>query len=117
MSDVKVPRNTKYMDSKKNEAQSGIESAFNDFKKLMASKTHPDNQTTAYNNNIVSTLNRLLVAADELDGVNPGEGIFGLIVLNLRSCLKLHDDNIRLEVEIQELRREIGRLKKNQKAK
>jgi hypothetical protein len=58
-----------------------------------------------------------LIAADELDGVNPGEGIFGLIVLALRSCLKLRDDNVVLEVEVQELRREISRLKKNQKAR
>ena len=105
------------MDSKKNEAQSNIESAFNDYKKLMADKTHPDNQTPAYHNNVVSVLNRLLVAADELDGVNPGEGIFGLIILALRSSLKLRDDNIKLEVEVRELKREIGRLKKNQRVK
>ncbi len=117
MSDIKVPKNTKYMDSKKSEAQSGIENAFNDFKKLMANKTHPDNQTPAYHNNVVSTLNRLLIAADELDGVNPGEGIFGLIVLSLRSCLKLKDDNVSLQVEIQDLKKEINRLKKNQKAR
>ena len=34
MDDVKVPKNTKYMDSKKNEAQNNIESAFNDYKKF-----------------------------------------------------------------------------------
>jgi hypothetical protein len=117
MSDIRVPKNTKYMDAKKTEAQSGIENAFNDFKKLLADKTHPDNQTPAYHKNVVSTLNRLLVAADELDGVNPGEGIFGLIVLTLRSCLKLRDDNIKLEVEMRELKLEMNRIKKNQKVK
>ena len=117
MSDVKVPKNTKYMDSKKNGSQNNIENAFNDFKKLLSDKTHPDNQTPAYHNNVVSTLNRLLVAADELDGVSPGEGIFGLIVLSLRSSLKLRDDNIRLEVELKDLKTEISRLKKNQRAK
>lgn len=114
MSDIKVPKNNHYLKSKKSEAQSGVESAFNDFKKLLADKVHPDNQTPAYHNNVVATLNRLLVAADELDGVNPGEGIFGLIVLSLRSILKLKDDNLKLEVELRELKREIGRLKKNQ---
>ncbi len=117
MSDIKVPKNTRYMDSKKNAAQNNIENAFNDFKSLLSNKTHPDNQTPAYHNNVVSILNRLLVAADEMDGVNPGEGIFGLIVLSLRTSLKLHDDNIRLEVEIQNLKKEIGRLRKNQGAK
>jgi len=116
MSDVKLPSNNKYMDSKKHE-KNNIENAFNDFKKLLADKTHPDNQTPAYHNNVVSTLNRLLVSADELDGVNPGEGIFGLIVLALRSCLKLSDDNVKLEVELRDLRLEINRLKKNQKAR
>ena len=117
MSDINVPKNTKYMDAKKNESQNGIENAFNDFKKLLSDKTHADNQTPAYHNNVVSILNRLLVAADELDGVNPGEGIFGLIVLSLRSCLKLKDDNTALEVEMRELRREIGRLKKSKRTK
>ena len=117
MDDLKVPKNTKYMDSKKGSSQNSIESAFNDFKKLLADKTHPDNQTPAYHNNVVSTLNRLLIAADDLDGVNPGEGIFGLIILSLRSSLKLRDDNIKLEVEVKDLKREIGRLKKNQGAK
>jgi hypothetical protein len=102
------------MQSKKTDAQNSVENAFNDFKKLLADKTHPDNQTPAYHKNVISILNRLLVAADELDGVNPGEGIFGLIVLALRSSLKQKDEHIRLEVEIRELKREVGRLRKNQ---
>jgi len=102
------------MDSKKTEAQGSVENAFNDFKKLLSDKIHPDNQSPAYHNNVVSILNRLLVAADQLDEVNPGEGIFGLIVLSLRSTLKLKDEAIKMEVEIRELKREIGRLKKNQ---
>lgn len=114
MDDVNVPKNNRYMESKKTEAQNSVENAFNDFKKLLADKTHPDNQTPSYHKNVVSILNRLLVAADDLDGVNPGEGIFGLIVLSLRSILKIKDDNVRMEVEIRSLKREIGRLKKNQ---
>ena len=114
MSDINVPKNNRYMESKRAEAQNSVESAFNEFKKLLVDKTHPDNQTPAYHNNVVSVLNRLLVAADELDASNPGEGIFGLIVLSLRSILKLRDDNVQLEVEIRELKKEIGRLKKNQ---
>jgi hypothetical protein len=114
MSETRVPINNKYMNSKKKRAQSDIESAFNDYKKLLADKTHPDNQTPGYHKNVVSTLNRLLVAADSLDEENPGEGIFGLIILSLRSSLKLRDDNIKLGVEIRELKREVERLKKNQ---
>lgn len=117
MEDVKVPTNSRYLDSKKVEAKSSVENAFNDFKRLIADKTHPDNQTPAYQNNVVSILNRLLVSADDLDAVNPGEGIFGLIVLSLRSILKLKDDNICLEVQLKELRKELGRIKKNQGSK
>ncbi len=114
MSEIKVPKNNRYLNSKKSDAQNSVESAFNDFKKLLSDKVHPDNQTPAYHNNVVSVLNRLLVAADNLDEVNPGEGIFGLIVLSLRSILKLKDDNLKLEVELRDLKREIGRIKKNQ---
>ena len=58
------------MDAKKGSSQNSIESAFNDFKKLLADKTHPDNQTEAYKANVISILNRLLVAADDLDSIN-----------------------------------------------
>lgn len=103
---------SKYLDNKKNAIKKNAESAINDFKSLLVDKTHPDNQTTSYQNNVISILNRLLVAADELDTNNPGEGIFGLIVLCLRSILKIKDDNVRLEVEILNLKREIERIKK-----
>ena len=42
MSDITVPKNTKYIDAKKGEAQSNVENAFNDFKKLLNDKTHAD---------------------------------------------------------------------------
>jgi hypothetical protein len=109
--EIKNP-GTRYLDAKKAGVKKVAESAINDFKGLLSDKTHPDNQTTSYQNNVVSILNRLLVAADELDSANPGEGIFGLIVLGLRSVLKIKDDNVRLEVEILNLKREIERLKK-----
>ena len=112
MNDVKVPKNSRYLDNKKGKAKSDVESAFEAFKKLLADKTHPDNQTPAYHNNVVATLNSLLVAADRLDEENPGEGIFGLIVLSLRSSLKLRDDIIKLEVENREIKREMERVKK-----
>jgi hypothetical protein len=115
MSDIKIPTNNKYVDSKKQTAQRKVENAFSDFKDLLQNKTHPDNQTMAYKNNVVSILNRLLVAADEMDSVNPGEGIFGLVVLSLRSTLKLRDDNLRLEVEVRDLKKEINRVKKQKR--
>ena len=114
MSDkIKLPTNNRYVDSKKVNAKKSIESAFDDYKDLLGDKTHPDNQTGAYKNNVVGVLNRLLVAADELDSVNPGEGIFGLIVLCLRSNLKLKDEMVKLEVKNRELKLEVERLRKS----
>lgn len=117
MSNIKIPSNNKYIASKKTKAQNTVEKAFDDFKEILSDKTHPDNQTSAYKKNVISTLNRLLVAADELDEINPGEGIFGLIILSLRSCLKLKEERLDLELKLAELKREVGRLKKNQGAK
>jgi hypothetical protein len=115
MSDeVNVPAGNKYMKSKKNNPKSRIEDAFGSFKRLLADKTHTKNQTAAYNKNVVSTLNRLMVAADELDDVNPGEGIFGLIILSLRSTLKVKDYIVDLEVRVRDLERESIRLKKGE---
>jgi hypothetical protein len=111
MSDVKIPKNNRYIASKKTVAQNSVEKAFDDFKVILSDKIHPDNQTPAYKKNVIWTLNRLLVAADDLDEQNPGEGIFGLIILSLRSSLKLKDDRLALEVKVAELEREIKRLK------
>jgi hypothetical protein len=109
---INVPKNNRYVDSKKRDAQKKVENAFSEYKKILEDKTHPDNQTEGYKNNVISTLNRLLIAADEMDSENPGEGIFGLIVLSLRSNLKLRDEIIKSNVEIRDLRVEINRLKK-----
>mgnify|MGYP001204672711 CR=1 FL=1 len=114
MSDeVNIPPGNKYLKSKRNDPKAKIEDAFGAFKKLLADKTHTKNQTAAYNKNVVSVLNRLMVAADDLDNSNPGEGIFGLIILSLRSTLKVKDNVIDLEVRVRELERELSRLKKS----
>ena len=78
----------------------------------MGDKTHPDNQTQAYHNNVRSILTRMFTTADELDKLVPGEGIFGLIILSLRSSLRLKDDLIKAEVRIRELEREIKKTKR-----
>lgn len=109
---IRPPQNNRYMDSKKNQSKINAESAMAEFKKILADKTHPDNQTPAYHNNVVHALNKLLISADEMDSHSPGEGIFSLIVLSIRSVLKVKDDNVRLEVEISNLKKEIERLKK-----
>ena len=110
--DIEVPKNSSYMDSKRQEAKTRFAGVIEEFKKLLSDKTHPDNQTAAYHNNVKSILTRMLTTADELDKVVPGEGIFGLIILSLRSSLKMKDELIKTEVKIRELEREIKKLKR-----
>lgn len=91
-------------------ALSRYEKEVDEYKKLLNDKIHPDNHTAAYETNIKSVFNRLLVAADGLEGENPGEGVFGLIILALRANLALKDRNVELEVQIRELERKVKRL-------
>lgn len=113
--EIEIPQNNKYADSKRQDAKRKIETAFGEFKALLNDKIHPDNQTAAFHKNVIATLNRLLSAANEHDEISPGEGIFGLIILSLRSILKLKDDNIRLEHKIRDLEKEVNKIRKMQK--
>ena len=110
MDDIQIPnRQTRVSEQ---EAKRRLEMCMQDFKTLLADKTHPENQTAATKKNITTTINRLLVAADEMDTIKPAEGTFGLIVLSLMSTLKLKDENTKLEVEIKNLQRELSKIKK-----
>jgi hypothetical protein len=113
--DVEIPSGSSFLESKKQEARSRFTSALEDFKKILSDKTHPDNQTTAYHNNVKSILSRMLSFADSLDKVYPGEGLFGLIVMNFRTSLKLKDEFIKLEVKVRELELEVKKLKTQKK--
>ena len=66
MSDFKYPTST-FLKRESKKKESKAEQAIKDFGSLMSDKTHPDNQTEAYHNNVKSILNSLLVGADELE--------------------------------------------------
>lgn len=110
---MKVP-SSQYLSQKK-AAANKAEDVFEEYKSLLADKTHPDNQSEGYKRNVIDVLNRLLVCADDMDTQSPGQGIFSLIVLSLRSSLKLKDEIIKLELDNKRLRREIENLKKQPK--
>jgi hypothetical protein len=101
-----------YMNNKKGQARQQFEKVMEEYKVLLKDKTLPKNQTVSYKRNQMAVFNRLMVAADELDEHNPGEGIFGLIILAMRATLQLKDQNVELEVKVRDLDREIRRLKK-----
>ncbi len=90
--------------------QEKYERMINEYKDLLSDKIHPANRTNAYDTNVKSILNRLMVAADELDGENPGAGVFGLIILALRANLALKDRNLELEVQMRNLEKRIKKL-------
>lgn len=110
MDDIQIPNRQVRIGEQ--EVKKRLEACMQDFKTLLADKTHPENQTAATKKNITTTINRLLVAADEMDSIKPAEGTFGLIVLSLMSILKLKDENSKLEVEVRNLQRELNKIKK-----
>lgn len=110
MSDFKYPTST-FLKRESKKKESKAEQAIKDFGSLMSDKTHPDNQTEAYHNNVKSILNSLLVGADELENKNPGEGIYSMLILSLRSNLKLKDKIVELEVKMRELKSQMKRNK------
>lgn len=109
--EVEIPQNSSYLDSKRQEAKRRFSVVIEEFKKLLADKTAPENQTAAYHNNVKGILGRMLSTADELDKSTPGEGIFGLIILSLRASLKMKDELVKLEIKIRDLEREVKKLK------
>ena len=113
--DVEIPSGSSFLESKSQEARTRFASSLEDFKKVLADKTHPDNQTAAYHNNVKSVLSIMLSFADSLDKVFPGEGLFGLIVMNFRTSLKLKDELIKMEVKVRELELEVKKLRTHKK--
>jgi hypothetical protein len=107
MQDDELRLRSNYLESKRQDSKAKITEAFDEYKKLLNDTTHPDNQTAAYDKVVAKTLERLMVAASELDDANPGEGIFGLLILSLRSILKVKNENVKLQVEVRELKREL----------
>jgi hypothetical protein len=108
--DVKL--NSNYKNRNKIDAMKKYEKTVEEYKALLSDKLHPDNQTVAYEKNVISVFNRLMVAADELDEHQPGAGVFGLIILSLRAVLKLKDKNTELETKVRDLERQCKKLEK-----
>lgn len=99
-------------EGKKNQAREHYDKVIEEFKSVLKDKTVPKNQTSSYKQNVITTLNRLMTAADDLDSYMPGQGIFGLIILSLRGILLIKDQNSELEVRIRDLEKEIKKIKK-----
>ena len=103
MSDLNYPKSN-FLNRNQKKRESKAEKAIKDYNALMEDKTHPDNQTDAYDKNVRHILNSLLEGADELENVNPGEGIYSLIILSLRNNIRLKDKIVDLEKQVRELK-------------
>jgi hypothetical protein len=108
---IEYPKND-YL-RKQSLVRNSLEVAMNGFKDLIKDKIHPKNKSKAYEDNTIDILNRLLVEANDLDRTNPGEGIFSLIVLCLRTNLKLRDLMVEQEHKIKELEIRIKKINRN----
>lgn len=113
MSDIQIPKSSRKVKPTTSTPRGKYEEAVEEFKAILVDKTHPKNRTKSYNINLASVLNRLLVAADELEA-DSGEGIYGLIILALNTNLSIKDKIIELQVENKELERRIRKLEKRE---
>ena len=102
MSDINYPK-TDFLKRGHKKKLTTAEQSVKDFNSLIQDKTHKDNQTQAYENNIKHILNSLLVGANDLENDNPGEGIYSLIVLALKTNLELKNKIIDLEKKLKDL--------------
>ena len=108
MSDINYPK-TDFLNRNQKKKLSTAEQSVKDFNTLIQDKTHKDNQTDAYNNNVRYILNSLLVGANELENKNPGEGIYSLIILALRTNLELKNKIVDLEKKVRDLNSKLKR--------
>ena len=88
------------------------EDEVNSYKLLLSDKTHPDNKSDAYKKNERVVMNRLVESANNLDAETEGNGVFGLIILALRTALALKDQNTVLEVKVRDLEKKLKRVEK-----
>ena len=110
MKNINIPQGNMFRQRKSNRQKT--EEAISEFKKILDDKTLESNKTDGYKNNVITALNNLLVSANDLDSENPGEGVFSLIVLSLRSSLKLKDRINELEYENKQLKLKIKSISK-----
>jgi hypothetical protein len=101
-----------YLETKKQKNTDKIQDTYEEFKKILNDKTLPENQSLAQKEHVTKIITRMLIDAEELDNTDPGNGIFSLIAVSLKSVLKVKDQCSKLESELREVKAELRRLKK-----
>lgn len=81
------------------------------FHTFLEDKMLPENKSQGQLNAETDFVLRLLMAANELDVVNPPEGTMGLITLMIREGFVMRDNNNKLDYKLKLLQQEINKLK------
>jgi hypothetical protein len=81
------------------------------FNKLLSIGTLNENRSIKDKESEQQTINKLVRAALEVEQFSAGEGLLGMCVLNIRQCLSLRDAGNELAYKVNQLQKEINKLK------
>jgi hypothetical protein len=108
---MQIPDGQNELDKKIVQAKRQFEKLMIQFNQMLQDKILPENKSQGQLNVETDFVMRLLVSANELDVLHSPEGTYGLITLLLREGFIMRDNNNRLDYNIQELKKEVARLK------
>lgn len=92
-------------------AKRQLEKLMIQFHKFLEDKILPENKSQGQLTAETDFVMRLLMAANELDVLNPPEGTFGLITLMIREGFVMRDNNNKLEYKLKLMQQEMNKLK------
>lgn len=94
--------------------QEVFQDAVDDYKDLLKSTLHPENQTDAYRKQVTNALLNLKAVMEKANQeTNSEDGTFGIIILLAGALLVAKDENIKLQKYVDDLKLRVSRLEKN----
>ena len=108
---MQIPDGKNEIDKTIVQAKRQLEKLALQFNQFLQDKTLPENKSQGKLAEESDYVMRLLIAANELDVVNPPEGMFALITLLIREGFIMRDNNNKLDYKISLLQKEISKLK------
>lgn len=108
---AQIPDGKLEADKKLVQAKRQFEKLMFDFHKFLEDQILPENKTQVQLKTETDFVLRLLMSANDLDILNPGEGTFGMITLLIREGFLMRDNNNKLNYKHKQLQSEINKLK------
>lgn len=118
MSEEKIQSN--YLRNKKvQDAQNDLIRAIDEYKAVLKDSIHPDNQNAAYKKRELSSIDKMIKRASDLDMAmdEPGAGIFSLISLLLSANLYLKNEIIKTRKQLKDYEIKLMKLESRTKIK